>query len=180
MTACHDDSTANATSSAGTVVEVDAQVIRPQPLIDRIQALGTAKANESIEIKPRIESVVTRVYFQEDQLVKKDEPLLELENSEIKAQLAIAEAELAESESTWNRNKSLKETQAISVSNLEQLYAAMQVDRAAVNAARARLGHTMIRAPFAGRIGLRRVSPGGFVDTDTIITTLDDTETIKL
>ncbi len=56
----------------------------------------------------------------------------------------------------------------------------MQVDEATVEAARARLDNTIIRAPFAGRTGLRRVSPGSFVNTSTVITTLDDISKIKL
>ena len=56
----------------------------------------------------------------------------------------------------------------------------MKVDEAQVEAARARLANTRIRAPFAGRVGLRRVSPGSFVDTSTVITTLDDVSLIKL
>ena len=178
---CKDDPAQGATaSSAGTVTEVDARVIQPEALIDRIQALGTAKANESISITPRIESVVSRILFEEDQMVRQGDLLLELESSELRAGLAVAEAKLQETTSTFNRNKSLKETQAISASSLDQLYAAMQVDKATVNAMKARLDHARIRAPFGGRIGLRRVSPGGFVDTDTVITTLDDTLTIKL
>ncbi len=160
--------------------KVIATVVQSERLIDEIQALGTAKANESIEITPRISSVVTRVAFQEGQLVQKGDLLIELENSEILAGLAVAQASLSESTSIYNRSKALIDTQAISASSLEQLQAAMQVNRAEVEAAKARLAHTMIRAPFTGRVGLRRVSPGGFVDTATIITTLDDTDTIKL
>lgn len=155
-------------------------VIHPERLIDEIQALGTAKANESVEIKPRISSVVTRIAFDESQLVHQDDLLVELENSEISAGLAVAEATLSESRSIYNRSKSLIDTHAISASNLDQLLAAMHVDIAEVEAAKARLAHTAIRAPFTGRVGLRRVSPGGFVDTSTVITTLDDTETMKL
>lgn len=155
-------------------------VVQPERLVDEIQALGTAKANESIEITPRISSVVTRVAFIEGELVQKGDLLIELENSEILAGLAVAQASLRESTSLYNRSKSLIDTQAISVSNLEQLQAAMQVDQAEVEQARARLAHTLIRAPFTGSVGLRRVSPGGYVDTSTVITTLDDTQTIKL
>ena len=160
--------------------KVLATVIEPERLIDEIQALGTAKANESIEIKPRISSVVTRVAFEEGQLVRQGDLLIELENSEILAGLAVAEASLSESRSIYNRSKSLIDTQAISASNLETLQAAMQVNEAQVEAAKSRLAHTAIRAPFTGRVGLRRVSPGGYVDTSTVITTLDDIETIKL
>lgn len=160
--------------------KVVTRIVEPQPLVDEIQALGTARANESVEIKPRISSIVTRVAFAEGQLVDAGDLLLELENSEIRAGLAVAEAALSESRSTYKRSESLIGTAAISASSLEQLRAAMHVDEAQVEAARARLENTVIRAPFSGRIGLRRVSPGSFVDTSTVITTLDDTETIKL
>jgi membrane fusion protein (multidrug efflux system) len=164
----------------GAATKVITRVVQPQRMVDEIEALGTAKANESIEIKPRISSVVTRVAFEEGELVQQGDLLIELENREILAGLAVAEASLSKSRSIYNRSKSLIDTQAISASNLETLQAAMQVNIAEVEAAKARLAHTAIRAPFSGRVGLRRVSPGGFVDTSTVITTLDDTETIKL
>ncbi len=100
--------------------------------------------------------------------------------SEIVAGLALAEAALSESRSLYERNKSLSQSKAISASNLEQLLAQVKVDEAQVEAAKARLANTRIRAPFAGRVGLRRVSPGSFVNTSTVITTLDDVKTIKL
>jgi len=49
-----------------------------------------------------------------------------------------------------------------------------------VSVAQKRLADTVVRAPFAGRLGLRRVSIGSLVDTDTVITTLDDTHIIKV
>ena len=155
-------------------------ILATAPLVDEIEALGTARANESVEITPRLASIVTRVAFEEGQLVKTDDLLIELENSEIRANLAIAEAALSESRSIYERSASLIDTQVISEAELEQLRAAMRVDEATVEAAKARLANTYIRAPFTGRVGLRRVSPGGFVDTNTVITTLDDTDTIKL
>jgi membrane fusion protein (multidrug efflux system) len=161
-------------------IKVVTQVAQPQHLLDEVQALGTARANESVEIRPRISSVVTRVAFTEGQLVREGDLLIELESSELRAELAVAEAALTESRSTYNRSESLASTQAISASSLEQLRANMQVNEAQVAAARARLENTVIRAPFSGRVGLRRVSPGGFVDTSTVITTLDDTDIIKL
>ncbi len=161
-------------------VSVVATRLELQDLIDEIQALGTAGANESVQITPRIASIVTRIAFEEGQRVKRGDLLVELENSEIRAGLAVAEAALSESRGLYNRSVSLASTQAISASNLEQLQAAMQVNEAQVEAAKARLANTMIRAPFDGRIGLRRVSPGSFVDSSTVITTLDDTEVIKL
>lgn len=160
--------------------KVVASELKPERMIDSIEALGTARANESIEITPRVASLITRIAFDEGQFVNEGDLLVELENSEIRANLAIAEASLSESRSSYDRSRSLLDTRVISEAELEQLAAAMQVDEATVEAAKARLDNTYIRAPFSGRVGLRRVSPGGFVDTNTVITTLDDTETIKL
>ena len=180
LTAGCGDEQVEAGNTRTAAIKVVASRLDRQELVDEIQALGTAGANESIQIRPRIASIVTRIAFDEGQLVRQGDLLVELENSEIRAGLAVAEAALSESRSLYNRSVSLASTKAISESGLEQLQAAMHVNEAQVEAAKARLANTMIHAPFNGRIGLRRVSPGSFVDTSTAITTLDDTEIIKL
>jgi membrane fusion protein (multidrug efflux system) len=180
IVACGDEPQNRPAGSWGSAPKVVTQRIELRPLVDEIEALGTAKANESVEIRPRISSLVTRILFEEGQFVEKGDLLLELENSEIVAGLALAEASLSESRSLYNRSKELESTQAISASSLEALLAQVKVDEANVEAARAKLRNTLVRAPFSGRIGLRRVSPGSFVNTDTVITTLDDVSVIKL
>jgi len=169
-----------ASGGPGDAAKVVTQRIELRPLVDEIEALGTARANESVEIRPRVSSLVTRILFDEGQFVEQGDLLVELENSEIVAGLALAEASLSESRSLYNRSKELESTQAISAATLEGLLAQVKVDEANVEAARAKLRNTLVRAPFSGRIGLRRVSPGSFVNTDTVITTLDDVKLIKL
>ncbi len=178
--ACSEEPQERAAAGWGGAAKVVTQRIELRPLVDEIEALGTARANESVEIRPRISSLVTRILFEEGQFVEQGSLLVELENSEIVAGLALAEASLSESRSLYTRSKELESTRAISASNLEALLAQVKVDEANVEAARAKLSHTRIRAPFSGRIGLRRVSPGSFVNTDTIISTLDDVSVIKL
>ena len=180
IAACSDEPQNRPGGSWGAAPKVVTQSVELRPLVDEIEALGTAKANESVEIRPRISSLVTRILFEEGQFVEKGDLLLELENSEIIAGLALAEASLSESRSLYNRSKELESTQAISASSLETLFAQVKVDEANVEAARAKLRNTVVRAPFSGRIGLRRISPGSFVNTDTVITTLDDVSVIKL
>jgi membrane fusion protein (multidrug efflux system) len=177
---CEDDAVQSQLGALGAPPKVITAEVRYEQLVDDIEALGTVKANESVEIRPRIASLVERIAFEEGDLVEQGELLVELERSEILAGLALAEANLSESRSIYNRNKSLASTQAISVSNLEQLLAQVQIDEAQVEAARARLANTRIRAPFTGRVGLRRVSPGSLVNTSTVITTLDDISRVKL
>jgi membrane fusion protein (multidrug efflux system) len=180
LAACDDAPQSRPAGGWGGAAKVVTEQVELRPLVDEIEALGTAKANESVEIRPRISSLVTRIRFEEGQFVEQGDLLVELENSEIRAGLALAEASLSESRSLYNRSKELESTQAISASSLEALLAQVKVDEANVEAARAKLSHTLVRAPFSGRIGLRRVSPGSFVNTDTVITTLDDVSVIKL
>jgi len=180
LVACSEEPPTSSRGGWGAATKVVTAQVELRPMVDEIEALGTARANESIEIQPRVASLIDQIDFEEGQIVKKGDLLVELENKEIVAGLAVAEASLSESRSIYQRSKSLATTQAISASNLEQLLAQVQVDEAQVEAARARLANTRILAPFDGRVGLRRVSPGSFVNTSTVITTLDDVSWIKL
>jgi len=180
LAGCEQEASAPARGGWGAAAMVITEQVERQHIVDEIEALGTAGANESIEIQPRISSLIENIEFAEGQLVEKGQRLVQLEDNEILAGLRLAEANLSESRSLYDRSKSLADTQAISASNLEQLLAQVRVDEASVEAAKARLDNTVIRAPFAGRVGLRRVSPGSFVNTSTVITTLDDVSKIKL
>ena len=159
------------------VVVATAQV-KPFPL--SAEALGNARANEAVDIRPQITAVITAIEFEEGQAVQKGEVLVRLESSEPLADLAAARAALVESESQYRRSEELYRTRVVSESELEQLGAQRDADQAAVEAAQARLDQTVIRAPFAGQLGLRRVSMGSVVSPGTVITTLDDTSRIKL
>ncbi|MCG8434776.1 MAG: biotin/lipoyl-binding protein, partial [Gammaproteobacteria bacterium] len=116
-----------------------------------IEALGTARANESIDVRPQVTETVTAIRFTEGQHVETGEVLIELENTEARAAVAAAKAALVDSEGQVRRSEELFRTQAVSASQLEQLYAQRDADRAAMDAAESRLDDTVVRAPFAGR-----------------------------
>jgi len=159
-------------------VIVDKVRIKSFPL--PAEALGNANANESIEVRTEITAALKAIYFTEGQRVEKGTILAELENAQQLAELAAARAALVESSSQLKRSEELFKTKVVAASQLEQLRAEQEADLAAVNAAQSRLEKTIIRAPFTGRLGLRRVSVGSILNTNTVITTLDDTSVIKL
>src|SRR5262249_52481020 len=106
--------------------------------------------------------------------------LIEFDSVQARADLAAAEAALAESRSQYNRSRELFTTRALSQSQLDQLEATLKTNEARVAAAKARVEDTIIRAPFNARIGFRRVSLGSLVSPGTVISTLDDTSVMKL
>jgi membrane fusion protein (multidrug efflux system) len=106
--------------------------------------------------------------------------LVKLDNLEQVADLAAAQATLVDSEASFRRSSELFKTSVVSKSQLLKDEARKIADEAMVSVAQKRLADTIVRAPFAGRIGLRRVSLGSLLGPDTVITTLDDTHIIKV
>lgn len=161
-------------------VAVVTVIAAERELVDEVEALGTTRAREAVEITPRISSVVTAIRFREGQSVAAGAVLVELDNAEERAALAEAEAAVIDSRAQYRRSKELLQTRTVSESQVQQLEATMNADEARLRAAQARLEQTLVRAPFAGRVGLRQVSPGGLVTPGTAITTLDDLSSVRL
>jgi membrane fusion protein (multidrug efflux system) len=161
-----------------TEVLVATGQLRPFGIV--IEAVGTALARESVDITAKVGNTVTAIRFQEGQRVGAGSVLVELDRAQTAAALVEAEASLMESRNQFNRGRDLSVTQALSRAQLDQLETAVKTGEARVTAARSRLADTVIRAPFAGRTGLRRVSLGSLVSPGMVITTLDDSSVIKL
>ena len=159
------------------VVTAAAQV---KPLGVAIEAVGTARANESVDVTSKAANTVVAIRFNEGDLVRRGDILVELDAAETRAALAAADAALAESENNFKRSRDLYTSKALSESQLDLIEATLKGNRARVAAAKAQLDDTIIRASFDGRTGFRRVSVGSLVSPGTVITTLDDSSVIKL
>jgi membrane fusion protein, multidrug efflux system len=164
----------------GPVIPVVATPARIEQLSLEVEALGTARASESIDVTAKVSNLVTAIRFTEGQQVRKGDVLVELDGAQARADLAVADAALKESASQLQRSRELYATKVLSEQQIEQIESTYAANVARVAAARSRLSDTVIRAPFNGRVGLRRTSVGGLVAPGTVITTLDDTSTIKL
>jgi len=151
-----------------------------RPFGPTLEAVGTALARESVDVTSKSSNTITAIRFAEGQRVASGSVLVELDRAQTAAALAEAKATLAEARNQFNRGRDLSVTQALSKAQLDQLETAVKTAESRVAAAQSRLDDTVIRAPFAGRVGLRRVSLGGLVTPGTVITTLDDLSVIKL
>jgi membrane fusion protein, multidrug efflux system len=183
MAGCSEPAAQNGKRSAagaGGPIGVITAAAATQPLALEIEAVGSAVANEAVEITSKTSNIVTAVRFEEGQLVRRGSILVNLDSAQAEADLAVAEAALAESQGQFDRSRNLFSTQALSRSELDVIESTHKANQARVIAAKARLSDTVIRAPFDGRTGFRRVSLGSLVNPGTIITTLDDSSLIKL
>ena len=147
---------------------------------DRLEALGTAFANESVEITARVTKLVDRVLFDDGQTVKQGAILVDLESTEERAQLAQARASRSDAKLRFDRVADLAKMGTESQSRYDEVRTALDAANAHVEEIEARLSDLRIRAPFAGVLGLREVSPGTLLKPGDRITTLDDVDRIKL
>jgi len=151
-----------------------------QSIEDRIEALGTLRANESVELTASVTETVTAISFDDGDRVEAGQVLVEMTSGEEHAQLDEARVTVDEAERQYQRIKSLRAQQSASESQLDEQRRVWEASRARLAAIESRLADRLIRAPFAGVVGLRNVSVGALVTPGDLITTLDDDSVMKL
>ena len=161
-------------SRAVAEIPVVTEVVREQPWTDGLRALGTVQAREAVTVTAKVSETVQRVHFESGQEIARGAPLVTLSGLQQQAALASAEAALKEAEQLYARQSALAAQQLIARSSLDSQRAARDAARAQVAQIRANLSDRVIRAPFAGVLGIRQVSPGALVTPGTAIATLDD------
>lgn len=152
----------------------------PEELVERLSTTGTVRANEQVEIVSEIAGKVERILFEEGRPVAAGQRLLVIDDSELRAarERAAFRLELAERRET--RQAELLQEGVISQDDYDLALNQLNVLRAELRVIDAQLVKTEIRAPFAGVIGLRQVSPGSYLSPQTRIATLQDLDAVKL
>lgn len=175
------DRTPQALSSADQhIAEVVVYHASTQPIRDEVEALGSVSANEAVVVTPIVSDLVTAIYFNDGDMVKAGQLLVQLNDAQQRAQLQQAQVQLAESRRELKRIQGLVNSHTIAASEQDRLQTLIDSALAQVAAANAAVNDRQIRAPFAGRLGMRQISLGSLVTPGMEITTLDDIATIKL
>ncbi len=145
-----------------------------------VSAVGTLRSNEAVVIRPEIDGRVTEIHFDEGAPVNQGQLLFSFDDQVPRAELADAEANLALSERNYQRAMELYRRGAGTGRSVDETRASLQSDRAKVDLAKARLDKTKITAPFAGIVGLRRVSIGDYVSSGDDLVALASIDPIKV
>jgi membrane fusion protein (multidrug efflux system) len=161
-------------------VEVQTFVVVAQPLQRELVAVGSLRSDESVTVASEIAGRITRVGFDEGQPVKRGALLFELDDAVYRAEVEQARANLALSQRSAARADELFAQKLIAAQDRDQTAATLQVNRAALQLAEARLDKTRITAPFDGVAGLRLVSPGTYVQAGQALATVEALARMKL
>ena len=147
---------------------------------DRLELLGVAKGRQSVTLSAATTQLVSRVLFTPGQRVAKGQVLVELKTNEQDAALAQARAREVQARRAYERWRTLGQQGYASVAAVDQYEAAWKTAVADVGAAEARLGDRVIRAPFAGVVGLSDIAPGAIINPGAAIVTLDDLSAVRV
>ncbi len=159
---------------------VRAALVTRATLNVEVTAIGTLRADETVMIRPEIAGRVASIHFKEGQTVNAGDPLVTLDQDEYKAQLAGSAAEAGMGEISFKRLQDLQRKNLTSQQNLDEAKAKLDAARARQTLDQVRLDKTVIRAPFAGTVGLRLVSPGAYVKPGDDIANLENIGSMKL
>jgi len=165
---------------APPAMPVKAVAAKLSPALDEASAVGTLRADESVVIRPEIAGRIREFRFEEGQAVKKGALLAALDASEVRAQLASAQAQARLDAQRLERAEDLHQKKFISQQALDEARSNRARSQASQQEIEARLAKTEIRAPFAGVAGLRQVSQGAYVAAGTDIARLEKIDQLKL
>lgn len=173
------------TSSAGPQmgrrqITVDGMIIEPQRLQNKITTNGTTLSNEEVELRSETSGKITEILFEEGKRVKRGELLVKINDAELQATLrknlsreSLAKDKEARFKQLLDKNMTSQQEYDVALSELNSVTADVEFTRAQIE-------KTEVRAPFDGIIGLRSVSVGSFISTQTIIANLQNINPIKI
>lgn len=173
-------STPTSSAQSKKTLRVRAHRVVPTQLTERLSTTGTVRANEEVEIVSEISGKISNIHFEEGSRVAAGQLLLKIDDSELVAerQQALYRVELAERAEA--RQQQLLDDGVISSETYDVALGELNVLRAELQLIEAQLLKTEIRAPFGGVIGLRWVSPGSYLSSQTRIASLNDLDPVKL
>lgn len=162
------------------LLEVEAVVLEPEELDYKIFTSGTIRANEAIDLRAEVPGKVVDILFREGSRVRAGDLLLKINDNELQAEKRRTEFQLSLAELREERQSRLLERGGISQQEYDATLNEVNVLRAGIELIDARIEKTEIRAPFDGNVGLKYVSEGSFISSESRIATLNDIDPVKI
>jgi membrane fusion protein, multidrug efflux system len=171
---------ATAVAALNPAITVAVHTVVPEAFEVQAPATGTLFARESVEIVSELARRLVKVRAEEGRFVRAGDVLFELDSADLRAQLnkaavqaRLARVTLERTEKLASEGLSNQQELDLAKGHTDELIAERQLLEVT-------LDKTMIRAPFSGRLGLRRVSEGAWLSPNTVLSTLQDTSALKL
>lgn len=165
---------------AAAPLAVSTYLVEPSRLADRVTTTGELKANEEVELRAEAAGRLVALHFREGEEVAQGALLVKINDSDLQAELKRTQVQRELAAQREERVRNLLNEKTVSQQVYDEAAGELKTSLAEIELLQARIAKTEIRAPFAGRIGLRTMSEGSYVTSNTPIATLQDLDPIKL
>ncbi len=145
---------------------------------ETIDAVGSVAAARGVTVSNDAPGIVSAIHFESGKMVHEGDILVELDSNVERSQLAAVEARRELAQINAGRTRTLVATQALPQSQQDSDDAVVKTSRSDLDALRAQVARKTVRAPFAGKLGIRQVNLGQYLNSGTPITSLEATETV--
>ncbi len=159
---------------------VKAEPATTMRFVERIEAVGSAVANEQVTLSAPVTERIVRLNFDDGSFVRRGQIVAVLQQGQENAQLAEVQARARQAEQQLARVTQLKARGSAPRADYDVQVAPAAAARAQAQQVRAQIGERVITAPFSGWVSLRNISAGAIVSQGSEIATISDVSTIKL
>lgn len=139
---------------------------------ETIAAVGSISAVQGVRLTAEVPGTVDEIKFESGAVVAKGDLLLRLDTSTEQAQLRALDAQVEWAQTNLARFKSLRTENTVSQSELDQAETDLKQKQANADAVRATIAKKVIRAPFAGKLGIRQINVGEYLEAGKFIVSL--------
>jgi membrane fusion protein, multidrug efflux system len=143
-----------------------------------LSSVGSITAARGVSVSNDAPGVVSRILFESGAVVRQGQVLVELDTSVERAQLASSRARMDLAQLTAKRSRALVESDSISKSQLDNDEAQLKTSTTDLGALGAQIDRKTVKAPFAGRLGIRLVNLGQYLNPGTAVTVLEAIDTV--
>lgn len=159
---------------------VEAEAVRKGSIIHAITIPGRLVANQKVTLRPEVEGKIKEIFFDGGQEVQKGDPLYQIEDSVFKAQLKEAQAKLVLAKQELERASRLAAQNAGTMKQKEKAHADLLEAEANVEIHQHRAENALIKAPFEGYVGINNISVGSYVNQQTELATIVDSDPMRI
>ena len=161
-------------------VVVEVVIAGAEEVASNLEVNGTVLANEMVELHPEVSGRLIYLNMPDGAFVKAGTILAKVNDADLQAQLEQQRIQLELATKTESRLSNLLKVNGVNQADYDVALSQMNTFQANIKVLNAQLDKTVVRAPFAGELGLRVVSPGAYVSAQTILGTLQQTDKVKI
>lgn len=146
----------------------------------KVEVIGSLQATQSTDLATEVNGLITQIHFKSGGYVKAGEVLLKLNDAPLQAQLAQLKASAALAKQNLDRDRAQLKIKAVSQAVVDSDMATLKSTEAQVKQQEALIDQKTLRAPFTGKLGIRKVDLGEYLPAGTAVVSLQKLDPMYL